>query len=184
MLLFTGHFLAPAYHPEWFAFHHGLLTRLQGVLFSPSRGLLIYMPVVLIPLYLTIRYWRVLPEKQLALLSIAVIVSIIGVVVSYSIWWSGWSYGPRDLGETIPWFVLLTIVGLRAFSDDSHLTMHECSAFISAAILLLFISVAMNAPGALSLSANTWNARWNIDEHPEHLWDWQHPQFLAWLQYR
>lgn len=183
MLFFTGRLLAPAYHLEWFAFQHGFLQRLEGVLFSPSRGLLIYVPVVLIPLYLTVRYWRDLPKKRLAVLAIAVIASTIAVLASYSIWW-GWSYGPRDLADTVPWFVLLAILGVRAFIDDSRLGMRECSAVVSAAILLLTISVAMNAPGALSSSANAWNVLPLVDYHPERLWDWQHPQFLAWMQSR
>jgi hypothetical protein len=49
-------------------------------------------------------------------------------------------------------------------------------------MLLLIASVAMNAPGALSESANMWNATPNIDTHPERLWDWRHPQFLAWTR--
>jgi hypothetical protein len=39
----------------------------------------------------------------------------------------------------------------------------------------------MNAPGALSRTANDWNATPNINTHPERLWDWRHAQFLSWM---
>jgi hypothetical protein len=180
MLFFTGRLVAPAYHANWFVFY-GFMARLEGILFSPSRGLLIYEPVILIPLYLAIRYWRELPRRRLAALALAGTASVIAVLGCYRIWW-GWSYGPRDLAETIPWLVLLAILGVRAFIDDTNLTMRECAAVISIAMLLATASVAINSPGALSYAANAWNTLPIVDYTPERLWDWQHPQFLAWIQ--
>ncbi len=182
MLYFTGHVLAPAYHPQWFVFHHGLVQRLGGVLFSPARGLLIYSPIVLIPLFLTIVYWRDLPQRRLAFLAIAVLVSTVGVFLCYPFWWGGWSYGPRDLADAVPWLVLLTILGLRAFLDDAGLTVKGRRTMLAAAALLAVLSVAMNAPGALSSAAMDWNALPPIEHHLERLWDWRHPPFLAWMQ--
>jgi hypothetical protein len=181
MSFFTDRMLATSFSLQLFTFR-GFVTRLQGIMFSPSRGLVIYMPVVWAPLYLTVRYWCSLPRGRLATLAIAVIASIIAVLASSRIWWGGWSYGPRDLGDTVPWLVMLTILGMSAFLDDPRITIHECSAVISAALISAALSVAINVPGALSLSALSWNAAPNIDEHPERLWDWQHPQWLAWEQ--
>jgi hypothetical protein len=181
MSFFVGRVLPPSLQLQLFTLR-GFLARLQGVLFSPSRGLVIYMPFVWIPLYLTIRYWWILPKHRLAVLAIAVIASTIALVASYMVWWGGWSYGPRDLGDTVPWLVLLTILGTSAFLDEPRVTMQECLAVVSAGLLLAALSVAINAPGALSPSAMSWNAVPNIDEHPERLWDWQHPQWLAWAQ--
>ena len=116
------------------------------------------------------------------MLALTVIVLHIVLLASYIAWWGGGNYGPRDLVETIPWFVLLTILGIRAFLDDRQLSMHECSAVISVALLLLILSVAMNATGAFSSATLDWNERPSINSHPERVWDWQHPQFLAWIQ--
>lgn len=181
LLPFTGRLLAPAYHPEWFVFH-GLAPRLAGIMLSPSRGLLIYTPIVLYPFYLTVRYWRALAKRRLAVLAIAVFVSTVALPVFYSIWWGGWSYGPREFADTVPWLVLLTIMGLRSFLDDSRLTVRERRTVIAAGMLLLVISIAMNAPGALSSSSMDWNAVRHVDEHLDLLWDWRHPPFLAWMQ--
>jgi hypothetical protein len=46
--------------------------------------------------------------------------------------------------------------------------------------LLLLLSVGINASGALNAATWKWNALpLNIDQHPERLWDWRQPQFLA-----
>ena len=185
MLFFTDHLLASAYRSTaLFAFRHGFLQRLDGILFSPSRGLLIFMPIVLIPFYLTVRYWHVLPKRDLAVLALAAITPTIAMLASYVIWWIGYNYGPRDLADIVPWLVLLAILGIRAFLDDPHLSMQESSAVISIAVVLLTISILMNAPGALSASATKWNEVPPLEYHPERLWDWEHPQWLAWAQSR
>ena len=182
MMHFEGVPFAAAYPLSFLDFPHEFPTRLEGVLLSPSRGLFIFVPIVLLPLYLTLRYWKDLPQRQLVVLALTVIVLHIVLLASYIAWWGGGNYGPRDLVETIPWFVLLTILGIRAFLDDRQLSMHECSAVISVALLLLILSVAMNATGAFSSATLDWNERPSINSHPERVWDWQHPQFLAWIQ--
>lgn len=178
MLYFFGRLLAPAYAVSTggIDFQHGLLLRAEGLLFSPSRGLLVFVPIVLLPLYLTMRFWRDLPHKRLALLALAVIVVHIVMTASWGLWWGGWSYGPRMLMETIPWFVLLTILGIKA-------TARPRPAMIWTAAALLALSVSVNAVGALSWSSATWNAQPSIDAAPERAWDWKRPQFLAWMQH-
>jgi hypothetical protein len=182
MMYFEGVPFAAAYPLSYLNLRHDFLTRLEGVLLSPSRGLFIFVPIVLLPLYLILRYWKDLPRRQLVVLALMVIILHIILLASHGPWWGGGAYGPRDLLETIPWFVLLTILGIKAFLDDPQLSMHECSAVISVALLLLILSVAMNAAGALSSATLDWNDRPSINSHPERVWDWQHPQFLAWVQ--
>jgi len=176
MLFFFGRLLAPIYalSAARIDFQHGLLLRAEGLLFSPSRGLLVFVPIVLLPLYLTVRHWRDLRQRRLALLTLAVIVVHIVMTASWELWWGGWSYGPRMLMETIPWFVLLTILGLKAAAPRP--------AMIWTATALLALSVSLNAVGALSWSSKAWNAQPSIDAAPERAWDWKRPQFLAWMQ--
>jgi hypothetical protein len=95
------------------------------------------------------------------------------------LWWGGWSYGSRELTETLPFFVLLAIMGCRAFVNDTSLSVRSCSGIMSIGIVLLILSVLMNAPGALSYAAvGGWNAR--VDQvHQDLLWDWSQAPFLA-----
>ncbi len=176
---FFGAPLPPYYRMTWWFSVSEARHRLLGLLLSPSRGLLVYVPVVMFVLYLAIRYWKDLKHKRLAIVALAAIGANLTLVSMLMLWWGGWSYGPRELTDTIPFFVLLAILGCRAFLDDSSIGLHRASATIAAGLTLLALSVVMNAPGALSGAANAWNAWAHLEEHHDRLWDWSHAQFLA-----
>ena len=110
--------LPPYYRMTWWFSMAQARHRLAGVLLSPSRGLLIYVPVVVFVLYLVADYWKELKHKRLAMVALAVIAADLTMVSMLLLWWGGWSYGPRELTDTIPFFVLLAILGVRAFLDD------------------------------------------------------------------
>jgi hypothetical protein len=76
--------------------------------------------------------------------------------------------------DTVPWFVLLTILGFKAAPPHP--------AIIWTAAVLLAMSISLNAVGALSWSSAIWNIRPSIDTAPERAWNWKRPQFLAWAQ--
>jgi hypothetical protein len=182
MFYFEGVPFAIAYPLSYLAFRSDLGTRFFGVLLSPSRGLFVFSPILLLPVGLFVYYRRVLERRTLAAFSLGVILLHIIINSFYGPWWGGGSYGPRDLLDSIPWFVLLAIVGFRAFLDDRWLTLYGRWATISLGSLFLVVSIAINAAGALSPATIEWNLHPLIDEHPERLWDWEHPQFLAWAQ--
>jgi hypothetical protein len=69
MVFFTGGFFSALYGPGMLDFPHQFWLKLYGLLFSPSRGVFVFSPVVLIPLYMTVRYWKILPERRLAVLA-------------------------------------------------------------------------------------------------------------------
>jgi hypothetical protein len=181
LLHFFGQLSSPVYR-HGLSFPHEFFLRLSGILVSPSRGLLIFVPIVLMPLYLTLRYWQELSRRRLVLLALAAILSQIITIASWNVWWGGGSYGPRLLVDTIPWFLVLAVLGVKAFLDDQRLSVPERAAVISIGLLLLTVSVAMNAVGAMSASATSWSQKRSIDVNPQQVWDWGHPQFLAWAQ--
>jgi len=179
MFLFTGGLFSVAYPLVLFDFPHEFWLRLYGLLLSPSRGLLVFSPVFLIPVYLVIRYWKVLPERCLAVLALAAIGMHFLVLSSYSCWWAG-AYGPRLMLEVVPWFVLLAILGIRAFVEDRSLSFMPRLLITSVAAFTLAISIATNAPGALVRNAGGWRS---VDQdHLDVLWDWHDPQFLCWIR--
>ncbi|PYS81494.1 MAG: hypothetical protein DMF70_09205 [Acidobacteria bacterium] len=54
------------------------------------------------------------------------------------------------------------------------------NAEIAFGAALLLISVGINARGAMNGATAVWNQKpVNVDEHPERVWDWKDPQFLA-----
>jgi hypothetical protein len=180
MWFFTGGFFSSAYSLGMLDFPHDFFRRLYAELLSPSRGFLVFSPVVLVAVFLTIRYWKTLPERRLAILALVVIAMHLALLSSFINWWGGMSYGPRLMLEAVPWVVLLAILGFSSFVQDHSLSLAPRSITISIAALALAISIATNAPGALLLNSGVW--RPYDPDHPELLLDWHDPQFLCWIQ--
>jgi hypothetical protein len=160
-------------------------TALAGNLISPSRGLLVFVPVTLFVSYLLIRYWRALPCRPLVVLSLAIIAAHTIVVSGFVPWYGGHSYGPRFMASVVPWLTLLGILALKARATWRYGRPEAGSTaglWIETLIgcLLLSCSIGINGRGATAQSTWLWNIRpVNVDQSPERLWDWRHPQFLA-----
>jgi hypothetical protein len=160
-------------------------TAFAGNLISPARGLFVYVPVLFFVAYLLLRYERELPLPRLAVLALGVIVAHLFVIAGFTPWWGGHSYGPRYTTGLVPWFVLLGTLGIKAMlvwrerQAGASRTMRErVPLFIGG--LLLVLSILINGRGGTTADTLRWNVRpTNIDDHPERVWDWSYPQFLA-----
>lgn len=155
-------------------------------LVSPSRGLIIYVPVLIFVIYLLVRYREGLIFPRLVVLAAAVIAGHL-VVISMFPNWGGGCYGPRFTTSVVPWFVLLGIVAIKSmlawrqrWATEEHWLSRSLTPMLGS--VLVALSVFINARGAISDETWKWNA-WpiNIDEQPERVWDWRYPQFLAGL---
>jgi hypothetical protein len=164
---------------------HSFWIALPANLISPSRGLLIFVPVIIFVLYLLVRYANELPSRRLTILSLATIVAHLIVVSGFAQWWAGHCFGPRFTAGLVPWFALLGILAIRArlaWREKHELKRRSVrwNAEIAFGATLLLISVGINARGAMNGATAVWNQKpVNVDEHPERVWDWKHPQFLA-----
>ncbi|HWT02204.1 MAG TPA: hypothetical protein VN256_18275 [Pyrinomonadaceae bacterium] len=160
---------------------------LAGNLISPARGLLVYVPVLLFVAFLLVRYWHTLPHRRLVWLSLPIIAVHLAAISSFNHWWGGHSFGPRFSTGLVPWFLLLAVLGLRAMLDwrEKHAAASRAAwrAQLACGALLLLASLFINTRGATSHATWLWNQRpVEIDQHPERLWDWSQPQFMAgWL---
>lgn len=175
----------PAYYEANRLEFHNFSVALYGNLFSPSRGLLVYVPVVAFVAYLILRYRRRLPCVRLAFAALAICALHLVVVSGFDTWYGGGCYGPRYTTGLVPWFVLLAVLGVRAALDartDNRRSNVRWRTELAAGATLLALSVAMNARGALSRETDRWNT-WpaSVDERPERVFDWRYPQFLAGL---
>jgi hypothetical protein len=159
-----------------------LPVALAGNLISPSRGLLIYVPVVMFVMWLVLRFWGELKSRALAILATAVIAGHILLVSAFANrlgdWWGGASFGPRYLAELVPWFAFLAMLGLDAMLRAKA----RQSITLLVGVVLLGCSVFINARGALSEATWKWTQPINDRQMRALLWDWHHPQFLAGLQ--
>ena len=160
-------------------------TALPGNLISPSRGLLIFVPAIVFVAYLLIRFRRQLPHKRLVVLSLAAVISQLIVISGFDHWWGGHSYGPRLMTASVPWLVLLSILGVKAMlqtREQGKVLSPRWKVELALGALLLALSIFFHGRGALSPATSIWNSLpENVDLKPERIWDWRQPQFLAGL---
>ena len=157
---------------------------LPGNVISPSRGLLVFVPVLLFIVYLLVRYWKQIAYKRLVWLSLIVITVHMIVIAGFKPWNGGFSYGPRYSTGLVPWFTLLGILGIRAMLEwrkqNTNTNTLAWRAQLAVGTLLLLLSILLNARGALARDTWVWNVRpTNVDSVPNKVWDWRQPQFLA-----
>lgn len=171
--------------PNYFAANrlnfNGFLLRLLGQLFSPSRGLLVFVPTILIVCYLIVRFRKALHQQRLVLIAVVAVATHLFVISGFVHWWGGHSFGPRFATACIPWFALLAMLGVDAIRrTDDRKSEKRVLAVVSCA--LIAISIFIHWRGATAHATAAWNSLpTDIDKHPGRLWDWRHPQFLAGL---
>jgi len=180
-----GHIL-PSYFRPGRLFYRSFHNALVGNMISPSRGLLIYVPAIFFVVYLLIRFRKYLSHRKLVGAALVAIFFHWIAISGIGHWWGGHGYGPRYTTGMIPWFFLLAILGMKAMLAGNKtkpaVSVLRRRAVAFSGIVLAAASVWINGRGAISLATSEWNSRpMNIDTHPERIWDWRQPQFLAGL---
>ncbi|PAV12994.1 hypothetical protein ASJ81_04510 [Methanosarcina spelaei] len=155
-----------------------VLSRLVGLLFSPSRGLFTYTPVFLFSVfgYLTIKD---LPNEKLRFLLYALGLACILEIMVYSIffwWWGGHCYGPRYLTGILP--VLAIYLGL--YMNKVSKKRNKYSKYLIFGLIGIFIiwSLFVQLVGAFYYPMGNWDSKPNVDENPQRLWDWNDTQIM------
>jgi hypothetical protein len=167
-----GMALQPYFRASRLALTPTVLQALAANLVSPSRGLLVFVPVSI----LAFAGFRVRARSgTLTSLDRCVGATIIGYWIGVSCfpdWTGGWSYGPRLLADVAPLVVWFLPAAFEAVARKRNVVLAGLAA------LLVVLSVAIQARGAFEQSTATWN--WTpryLD--PARVWDWSDPQFLA-----
>jgi hypothetical protein len=145
-------------------------TGALGLLVSPSRGLLIFSPVVLVALAGLGVMRREGWQSDLRWCALAAAVQF-GLYASYSVWWGGHTYGPRYLIDLLPLLVPLAAAGTDVLRGSR--------AGLGLAAIALAWSIALAATGAFCYPAEAWNTSpTDVDLDHKRLWDWRDPQFV------
>ncbi len=158
---------------------------LAGNLISPSRGLLVFVPILFFVAYLLIRYQNRLALPKLVVMSLGVVVVHLIIVSGFVPWYGGHSYGPRYTTGLVPWFSLLGILAVKSKLGPNEKDLVNDSNAVwrtdwTVGAILLLCSMTLNALGATAHRTWRWNSTpVNVDTAPERVWDWEHPQFAA-----
>ncbi|HXW06670.1 MAG TPA: hypothetical protein VD833_15650 [Vicinamibacterales bacterium] len=144
-----------------------------GLLFSPSRGLLVFSPIVLVAIGSVATVRREGWSSDLLWCWMAAAVQFL-FYASYTVWWGGHTYGPRYALDLLPALVPLGAAGLAVVPARPVLRIALAAA--------LGWSIAVAGTGAFVYPAERWNTEpASVDFHHERLWDWSDSQIRrAW----
>jgi hypothetical protein len=132
-----------------------------GLLVSPSRGLFVFSPVVLVAAAgvaraLTAGLRSPLPWCVLAL------AAQYALYASYAVWWGGHTYGPRYLLDILPLAVPLAVAAMVPTYGRSTRVL---------ATAMLAWSIVVSATGAFCYPYDEWNVDPNdVDRNHARLW--------------
>jgi hypothetical protein len=167
--------LPPYYSREAFSETTRFTEGLLGNLFSPSRGLLVYSPVLIFALSGFVLALRDEAQRGLHIAYGAIVVAQLIIVGAGSMWWGGHSFGPRFTTDIVPFLVYFTAFNFRLPSSVRPTARH---AIFAGMVVLAVASLLIHAQGALRRATWMWNVNpVNIDQSTARLWDWHDPQF-------
>lgn len=127
-----------------------------GNLISPSRGLFIFSPYLLLAITGAIWFWRDLRRQPLVWLCLAWFILQLWLVARAASWWGGASFGPRLLTDALPALVLLTILVWQA--AEKRLSRRGYRIMIAVYLGLGFLAALLHVgQGLYSRPAVLWN---------------------------
>jgi hypothetical protein len=153
-----------------------------GLLLSPNRGLFVYAPVLVFSLLGMVSVWRRDGRWLLRLFMIALWATVI-LYSAESIWWGGWSFGPRVMTDLLPLFSLFLGVGLGEFARRRAGAEDRKFTFLWSLFFVAFLySVLVQAVGFLAYPSGWNSSPQNVDLAHQRLWDFGDTQILRCLK--
>lgn len=144
------------------------LEGLAGLLISPSRGLLIFSPVVLVAAAGVRSALRETWASPLRWCAAALAIQYL-VYGSYAVWWGGHTYGPRYMLDLLPLTVPLAAAAMARLPWPPLAT--------GAAVVALAWSLLVAGTGAFCYPNDQWNSSpTDVDRDHVRLWDWSDNQ--------
>jgi hypothetical protein len=143
---------------------------LAGILVSPSRGVLIFMPIALLALAgarrLTGRDHRA-DRWELVYPTLAFVLAW----STYTVWWGGHSFGPRYAAD-----LALPLAALAGWAFPA-MAWRTTGIRRTAVTVVLAWSIGVQALGAFAYPAGDWNGTpADVDRAHDRLWDWHDSQ--------
>ncbi len=166
-------------HAEKGSWKLNFLPGLFGLLFSANRGLVVFTPIVLVAVAGAERWWRERTPEALLWVTMAAGATLF-TYGFYSVWWGGWTYGPRYACDVLPLLAVLMAGGLQRAWPVRRARW--------AVVAAVTYSLAVQLVGFLCYTPARWNlygpagGRLSVDVYHHRLWDWRDWQVLRSLR--
>jgi hypothetical protein len=160
---------------EELGLHADFWQALAANLWSPARGVIVFMPFVLLILFVPPCAAVGGARRWLHWAGIAAVAAQLVLVSSFIVWWGGHHFGPRYLSDLCPVFVFLSIPLVSSFAEGRR-------GLMPVMLLLLAYGAFVHWRGASTPEVLRWNSEpVNIDQAPWRVWDWSDLPFLRGL---
>jgi len=176
-LIQYGTFLPPYYLPGQGSIE--FFTALPALLVSPSRGLLIYSPFLILVFAGSAYFFNGLKSNRLFLfpLGFAALTLLAAAILPH--WHGGYGYGPRVLVDSMPAYVMMTFILWRYLTEHSTEKLRRIA--VRSFLALGLVAIWINSYQGLY---NNWTYTWNmyppIETNASRIaFDFRHPQILA-----
>lgn len=155
---------------------------LAGQLISPSRGLFVFSPVLLLaPIGMWLAWRRRGGRVEAFVRELSVAAAALWIAyASVGWWWGGWSYGNRYLLDAVP---LLTLAAAHAIDRGALAGRLRNALFVLALGWSALLQFAGALYGYTYWRGYNWNATPSIDVTTERLWDWADAQWWSVLRH-
>ena len=162
------------------------LENLYGLLFSPGRGVVWFMPSwIFVFFYSVYLIFTSVGSKFLRNFLIGnIILLMVGFysVSGFAHWWGGVSFGPRIIYFLLPivFFTMQIIFHEENKNYHSRGYGYRRKGMITILLLLFIWEIIVHTGESLTGYGQKWNAQLgNFETALVRLWDWSNPQFLA-----
>jgi hypothetical protein len=156
-----------------------MVEGLLGILVSPSHGLLIYSPALLLGWVCGMLLWlRPVDDQDIEpyrMLSHFILIALVIQLFFISRWWAwhgGVAFNQRMLQEVHPLMVCLLALGLRVYRNRRW--------FWGALGLAVAWGLGMNV---INRTFYGQHLEWGERAHPEIAWSWRHLEILMYLRW-
>lgn len=139
-----------------------------GLLVSPSKGLFVYSPILLLACFGIYCVWKGRKEPLLRYLSLGPILVLL-LYSKWHFWWGSETYGPRLVADITPVLSLY----LYPVWDTAEGRKARKSLFV----VLAVTSLLMHAIGAYSFDTS-WYQKGAVDVNADRLWSWRDSPFV------
>ncbi len=151
-------------------------TALYANTFSPSRGLFVFSPFLLLFFMLPKDLYKVFKSDKTLLIITGWFMVHLMTVSKFPHWSGGWCYGSRFMSDVLPAVYLLFVVFLwQIYSQGSNVKKRSVTIFL---LLTFTFSAYTHVQKGLNnrFSAVEWNRFPAKDNN--YYFDWRYPQFL------